>query len=133
MVFDMGQDLSKIKASPVGLPIEGNKNLAIDHKRHVHHCVTMIDVDGSVSYYDRDNPDILIAKIRQGFEYYDIEDFRNPPFYQILPCPYCGVSEDKNHDDSLHIYRKDPKTEGAVRVKDVMVTLAAAREVFSPK
>jgi len=33
------------------------------------------------------------------------EDIReSPPFWQILPCPNCGVETDKNHDASKHIY-----------------------------
>ena len=35
------------------------------------------------------------------------EDVRAlPPFLQILPCPYCGVSEDRSHDPLKHI---DPR------------------------
>lgn len=26
-----------------------------------------------------------------------------PPFLQILPCPFCDVSEDRNHDLSKHV------------------------------
>lgn len=99
----MGRCLSKICTAPGGLPIEGNKDLAIDKKKGIHYAVTMIDTDGSVSYYDRDNSDILIAKTFPSFEYEDVDDFRDPPFYQIIPCPLCGVVEDKNHDASLHV------------------------------
>ena len=28
---------------------------------------------------------------------------KHPPFYQILPCPYCGVEEDRNHEVLLHV------------------------------
>lgn len=35
------------------------------------------------------------------------EDLRkNPPFNQIIPCPFCGVLKDFGHDISLHI---DPR------------------------
>jgi len=27
----------------------------------------------------------------------------SPPFLQILPCPYCGVTEDRNHDVLAHV------------------------------
>ena len=28
---------------------------------------------------------------------------RNPPFYQILPCPFCGVETDRNHNPLMHV------------------------------
>ena len=31
---------------------------------------------------------------------------KNPPFYQILPCPYCGVEEDRGHIALDHV---DPR------------------------
>lgn len=32
-------------------------------------------------------------------------DFRvKAPFLQLLPCPYCGVERDFNHDPSKHVY-----------------------------
>jgi hypothetical protein len=27
----------------------------------------------------------------------------SPPYFQILPCPQCGVSEDNNHDPLKHM------------------------------
>jgi len=31
-------------------------------------------------------------------------DYRKKsPFLQILPCPYCGVAEDRGHDPKKHI------------------------------
>jgi uncharacterized C2H2 Zn-finger protein len=35
----------------------------------------------------------------------------NPPFLTILPCPYCGVSEDRNHDPLKHINKALGKLE----------------------
>lgn len=32
------------------------------------------------------------------------EDLRlDPPYYNIVPCPYCGVKEDRGHDPMKHI------------------------------
>ena len=32
-------------------------------------------------------------------------DYRKAaPYYQILPCPYCGVTEDRGHHGLSHIY-----------------------------
>jgi hypothetical protein len=28
---------------------------------------------------------------------------KKPPFLQILPCPYCGVTEDRGHVTSKHV------------------------------
>lgn len=72
----------------------------------VQKCVTLIGMDGSVSYFDWDDADKLICKTEPPFEYSDVHDMRNPPFLQILPCPYCGVNEDKDHDLSLHVNPK---------------------------
>jgi hypothetical protein len=33
------------------------------------------------------------------------EDERGePPYYQILPCPKCGVETDRNHNPLKHVY-----------------------------
>ena len=29
-----------------------------------------------------------------------------PPYFQILPCPYCGVEEDRGHEPRLHVDRR---------------------------
>lgn len=40
-----------------------------------------------------------------------VKDLRTePPFYQILPCPYCGVEEDRNHDPLKHVHSELGKT-----------------------
>lgn len=72
----------------------------------VQKCVTLIGMDGSVSYFDWDDAEKLICKTEPPFEYSDVHDMRSPPFLQILPCPYCGVAEDRDHDLNLHVNPK---------------------------
>lgn len=66
----------------------------------------LMEYDGSISYYDWEDPTKLLVKVAPGCEYHDVHDLREPPFIQILPCPYCGVLEDKDHDSKLHINHK---------------------------
>lgn len=33
---------------------------------------------------------------------------KEPPFYQPIPCPYCGVEKDSNHDPMQHLHG-DPR------------------------
>lgn len=30
----------------------------------------------------------------------------SPPFWTILPCPYCGVQQDRDHDPLLHVDKR---------------------------
>ena len=56
------------------------------------HCTVWLNVDGErVAYRCVGGPVI---------------DERAPPFYQIFPCPYCGVAEDRGHDPLKHV---DPR------------------------
>ena len=64
--------------------------------------------DGSLACYglahgDLIFPNTMLVRVKPGFNYADVQDLRQPPFAQILPCPYCGVLEDKGHDLQLHI------------------------------
>lgn len=103
----MGRCLSGICGSyPPEEPIVGSKGLALDTKRNIHHCIILLGIDGTVGYYDRNNSDVLVAQINPMFEYSDVEIKEGPPYYQILPCPYCGVLTDKEHDPMLHVDKK---------------------------
>ncbi len=35
-----------------------------------------------------------------------------PPFLQLVPCPYCSVEDDRNHDLSKHVNTHLITTEG---------------------
>ena len=103
----MGKCLSGI----CGMPGKGKThteivNPSFDSKKHVHHCVILLGTDGSATYFDRDDSSLLVAVVRPGMKYEDVIDKRNPPFFQILPCPYCGVMEDRDHDPWLHVNPK---------------------------
>lgn len=46
-----------------------------------------------------------ITPVKEEVVAFQGEDERqNPPYYQILPCPQCGVETDKNHDPLKHVY-----------------------------
>lgn len=32
-----------------------------------------------------------------------VDERKEPPFYQILPCPYCGIEEGNDHDPLKHV------------------------------
>ena len=36
---------------------------------------------------------------------------KDPPYYQLIPCPYCGVERDSNHIASEHMI-DDPRGDG---------------------
>jgi hypothetical protein len=82
------------------------QNPSLDKDKHIHHCITLVKDNGSIEYYDRDHSDVLVAKTLPSFEYSDVVDHRQPPYFQILPCPFCGVLSDKDHDLSLHVNKK---------------------------
>lgn len=75
-------------------------------EKKIQRAAILMEYDGSISYYDWDNPDKLLLTVGASCEYSDVHDHRQPPFIQILPCPYCGVLEDREHDPRLHVNKK---------------------------
>jgi hypothetical protein len=60
---------------------------------------------GGVRYWV--DPDDRMLARRLSFGSAPVEDLRaGAPFYQLLPCPYCGVEEDRGHDPLKHV---DPR------------------------
>jgi len=66
-------------------------------------CALLIGKDGTIKYYDWDDPTKLLVEVGANCMYEDVHDLRNPPYTQILPCPYCSTLNDRDHDLSLHI------------------------------
>ena len=64
-----------------------------------------------VRYWRDANGQTLASRDGTGF----VTDHRQrPPFFQILPCPYCGVESDRGHEPLLHVDRRlgTPNVEG---------------------
>ncbi len=51
-------------------------------------------------------PPVVASLLEEPSQEKVVVDLRiDPPYYQILPCPYCGVEEDKDHNPLKHIFR----------------------------
>jgi hypothetical protein len=56
-----------------------------------------------VRYWRDASGQTLASRDGTGF----VTDHRQrPPFAQILPCPYCGVTDDRGHEPRLHVDRR---------------------------
>ncbi len=53
-----------------------------------------------------------------------IERRAKPPFYQLIPCPYCGVKEDRNHLPLKHV---DPRLGTPITEEEEMFARTLAR------
>jgi len=63
---------------------------------NVQSCV-LEEKDG-IQYFRMNGKVLMVASEKY---FYDLRD--KAPFLQILPCPFCGVKEDKNHNAHKHI------------------------------
>lgn len=71
-------------------------------KSAVTFCTLSTLPSGSRTWVDRDGR--LAAVERPGERAEDVRP--SPPFTQILPCPYCGVTADRDHDPLAHVDRR---------------------------
>jgi hypothetical protein len=56
------------------------------------------------AYRDEVSGEVIFETILSADGSKRYRDFRKkPPFTQILPCPYCGVTEDRGHDPRAHV------------------------------
>jgi hypothetical protein len=79
-------------------------------KSEVVRCKVDKTVTGGVNiefWFPLDNPTKAIFMVDRSVTPAVKADLReHPPFYHILPCPYCGVEEDRNHKPLDHV---DPR------------------------
>lgn len=47
-------------------------------------------------------------------------------YTQVLPCPYCGVTEDRNHDLKKHLVQGTPEADVQAYAKEHGVSTAKA-------
>lgn len=79
------------------------------------HFTRTITKDGSILYSDLDANRLIAIKLPKT---QTLVDLREPPFYSVKPCWYCG-SVDSVHDNTKHISRS---------LSDIQKTVSSPRE-----
>lgn len=80
--------------------VEGNDWIAVQLEEMVKGKLKIIPIEETSDLIN--TPQIAAKQVWT--DRWTVQDLREEaPYYQILPCPYCGVVEDKNHDPLKHV------------------------------
>ena len=65
----------------------------------------LIECSNEEFYHNEETGDLVAIVSREADQEYPKVE-RQPPYYQILPCPYCRTTDNRKHEDKKHINPK---------------------------